>query len=100
MTAGRLSRPQRYDCRGMISVRACVRNGRLVVDEPTDLPDGTEVELVEANVTQREIAAKLRAAPASDEPLSGDEAAELAAIGARGKFTPHADVKAKLAKNR
>lgn len=27
-------------------IRGYVRNGRLVVDEPTDLPEGTEVELV------------------------------------------------------
>jgi hypothetical protein len=27
-------------------VKACVRNGRLVLDEPTDLPEGTEIELV------------------------------------------------------
>ncbi len=26
-------------------LRAQVRNGRLVLDEPTDLPEGTEVEL-------------------------------------------------------
>lgn len=31
----------------MLSVRARVRNGRLVLDEPTDLPEGLEVELVE-----------------------------------------------------
>ena len=37
-------------------VRAQVRRGRLVVDEPTDLPDGTEValELVE-DVLAREL---------------------------------------------
>ena len=29
-----------------VTVRARVRNGRLVVDEPTDLPEGTELELV------------------------------------------------------
>jgi len=29
----------------MMTVRGRVRNGRLVVDEPTDLPEGTEVEL-------------------------------------------------------
>jgi hypothetical protein len=29
-----------------MTVRARVTNGRLVVDEPTDLPEGTEVELV------------------------------------------------------
>ena len=29
-----------------MSVRATVENGRLVVDEPTSLPDGTVLELV------------------------------------------------------
>ena len=29
----------------MPTVRARVKNGRLVLDEPTDLPEGTEVEL-------------------------------------------------------
>ena len=29
----------------MVSYRATVRNGRLVLDEPTDLPDGRVVEL-------------------------------------------------------
>ncbi len=29
----------------MISLRGRVIRGRLIVDEPTDLPDGTEVEL-------------------------------------------------------
>jgi hypothetical protein len=32
-----------------MSVRARVKNGRLVVDEPTGLPEGTEVELVAAD---------------------------------------------------
>jgi hypothetical protein len=30
----------------MQPLKAHVKNGRLVLDEPTDLPDGTEVELV------------------------------------------------------
>lgn len=30
----------------MSTIRARVRNGRLIVDEPTDLPEGTEVDLV------------------------------------------------------
>jgi len=30
----------------MQSVKAHVKNGRLVLDEPTDLPEGEEVELV------------------------------------------------------
>lgn len=29
-----------------MSIRATVRGGRLVVDEPTELPEGTELELV------------------------------------------------------
>ena len=35
---------RRYDT-SMVSYRATVRNGRLVLDEPTDLPDGEVVEL-------------------------------------------------------
>jgi hypothetical protein len=31
---------------GIMMVKAQVRRGRLVLDEPTDLPEGTEVELV------------------------------------------------------
>ena len=30
----------------MSTVRARVRNGRLIVDEPTTLPEGTELDLV------------------------------------------------------
>lgn len=30
----------------MSTIRARVRNGRLLVDEPTDLPEGTELDLV------------------------------------------------------
>jgi len=33
----------------MVVLKAHVRNGRLVLDEPTDLPDGTEVELLPAD---------------------------------------------------
>lgn len=36
--------PQCYDA-PMLTLRARVKNGRLVVDEPTDLPEGAEVEL-------------------------------------------------------
>jgi hypothetical protein len=32
--------------RAMETLRARVQNGRLVLDVPTDLPEGTEVELV------------------------------------------------------
>ena len=30
----------------MSTIRARVQNGRLIVDEPTDLPEGTELDLV------------------------------------------------------
>jgi predicted transcriptional regulator len=30
----------------MLSRKASVRNGRLVMDEPTELPEGAEIELV------------------------------------------------------
>ncbi len=33
----------------MQPLKAHVRKGRLVLDEPTDLPDGTQVELVPAD---------------------------------------------------
>lgn len=33
----------------MQSVKAHVKNGRLVLDEPTDLPEGTEVTLTMAD---------------------------------------------------
>jgi hypothetical protein len=35
----------RYILRAMQSLKAHVRNGRLVLDEPTELPEGTEVVL-------------------------------------------------------
>ena len=31
---------------GAVTLKGRVRAGRLVIDEPTDLPDGTEVELL------------------------------------------------------
>ncbi|RLB53364.1 MAG: hypothetical protein DRJ42_12140 [Deltaproteobacteria bacterium] len=43
MEAGRVK--TRYTD-AMVSIKARVQGGRIVVDEATDLPDGTEVELV------------------------------------------------------
>ena len=31
---------------GMLIVKAHVRNGRLILDEPTDAPDGSEIDFV------------------------------------------------------
>lgn len=36
----------RATIRNVRTLKATVKNGRLVLDEPSDLPDGTEVELV------------------------------------------------------
>jgi hypothetical protein len=43
----------------MQALKAQVKNGRLVVDEPTDLPDGAEVDVV---VIDDELSAEERAA--------------------------------------
>ena len=45
----------------MLTVRARVRNGRLVVDEPTDLPEGTEVELAMSEDEPWDLTAEQRA---------------------------------------
>jgi hypothetical protein len=41
-------------------VRARVKNGRLLVDEPTDLPDGTELYLVPTLADSRSRRAAIR----------------------------------------
>jgi hypothetical protein len=69
----------------MMTVRSRVKNGRLVVDEPTDLPEGAEMEL----------------ARVGDEPweLTPEQRAELMArvAGAdRGELVPAAEVFARL----
>ena len=75
----------------MITVRAYVRNGRLIVDEPTDLPDGTEIDLVADDAS-----AWLRAAPPTDEPLPAEQIEQLRAIRSRGAYVSHEDVRTKL----
>ncbi len=48
----------------MNAVKAHVKNGRLIVDEPTDLPEGTVIELVPAE---------------RDDEMDAEERAELEA---------------------
>jgi hypothetical protein len=73
------------------TLRAHVRNGRLVLDEPTDLPDGTEVELapIDADDLDDEDRAALHAAlEASEEEFKagkGIPAAEVIAELRRGQ---------------
>jgi hypothetical protein len=80
----------RYSC-FVLTVRAHVRNGRLIVDEPTDLPDGTELDLVADDVT-----AWLRGAPPTDDPLTAEQIEQLRAIRSRGDYASHEDVLTKL----
>lgn len=71
-----------------MAMRARVRNGRLVLDEPTDLPEGTEVELAvvdEGDDLDDEERARLHAAlDRADEQLKA------------GCFVPGEDVIARL----
>lgn len=82
----------------MLTVRARVRNGRLIVDEPTDLPEGTEIELMadDASVPDEVVDTRLNAAPPADQPLSTDEAEDLRRIRVSSKFVSHEEVRAKL----
>jgi hypothetical protein len=69
-------------------VRGHVRNGRLVVDEPTDLPDGAEVLLAEVDDGEGE-----------DDTLTAEEAQgieEAIASMDRGEGIPAAQVFAEL----
>jgi hypothetical protein len=67
----------------MLTVRARVRNGRLVVDEPTDLPEGTEIELAtlddEPWDLPAEQLAELKARIASSDPATLVPAADVLA---------------------
>jgi len=63
----------------MLTVRARVRNGRLIVDEPTDLPDGMELELRSDDDLTEEQCTELKAriADKSEHILATDVIARL-----------------------
>ena len=63
----------------MSKLRAIVHRGRLVLDEPTDLPDGTVVELAEVDPYMH-----LDVGDAPVAGLAADERAELDASLRRG----------------
>ena len=73
----------------MNALKARVRNGRIVVDEPTDLPEGTELELVPTEADDM-----------TDEERAALDAVLLRAVeSARGGNTTDADeVLAELAR--
>lgn len=66
----------------MISIRAKIRNGRVVVDEACDLPDGAEVEVTVTEVSE---SARFRAAIESG----------LADVSA-GRLVDHDEVRRRL----
>jgi len=76
----------------MQPLKAVVRNGRLVLDTPTQLPEGTELELValEDDLSDRERDALLQAIEAAD--LPGDIARTAEAQVATGRFATVEDV--------
>jgi hypothetical protein len=45
--------PRRTRMTAMVPLKAVVKNGRIVVDEPTELPEGTEIELVPVGLLAR-----------------------------------------------
>jgi hypothetical protein len=70
----------------MLPLRARVKNGRLLLDEPTDLPDGTELDLavVDDDLDDDDRAALHAALEASEQEFS------------QGKGIPAAEVMAGL----
>jgi hypothetical protein len=49
MTVPSQGMPECYNSRVTLTLKARVRGGRLILDEPIDLPDGSEIELVPAD---------------------------------------------------
>jgi hypothetical protein len=75
----------------MQSLRAHVHNGRLVLDEPTDLPEGAEVELIPADSDELDEGdrARLHAAlDAADDEVQAGHTIDGADVIARLRRTP------------
>lgn len=67
-----------------MTVTARVRKGRLVVDEPTDLPDGTELSLLPLDpgdwLDEEDREALHRALDASEDDVAGDRLVDAAVV--------------------
>jgi len=73
-------------CHSMGALKAIVRNGRLVLDEPTDLPEGSEVEVaLVTEETDPELLAELDAS--ADDEKAG-RLADMKDVLARLGSTP------------
>lgn len=68
----------------IVTLKARVRHGRLVVDEPTDLPEGTEVELLPLDpgdwLDEEDRAALHRALAASEEDVKAGRVFDAAEV--------------------
>ena len=66
----------------MMPLRARVKNGRLLLDEPTDLPEGTEVELgvIDDDLDESDRAALHAALEASEEEFKAGKGIPAAAV--------------------
>jgi len=69
-----------YTLETMQPLKAQVRNGRLVLDEPTDLPDGEVVELWPAPLGDDEMDDEERAALNAELEASEREYAEVGGV--------------------
>ena len=70
----------------MQELKAHVKNGRLVLDEPTDLPEGTEVTLSIAGDDEYDAAERARVAAAierSMDQVAAGKRVEASAVVAR-----------------
>ncbi len=79
---------------GMVTGRARVRNGRLILDEPTELPEGTEVDLISLDDP---VLAAILAAPIDGRTLTDEERSRIEKYRlGRSRFIPAEDVRTKL----
>ncbi len=93
--------PSRYN--PIVTLRAHVRNGRLVLDEPTDRKEGDTVELVPVDEIPAHpgdhdpVAAAIANAPTDAEPITEEERVAFEEIrSGSARLVPHAEVKRKL----
>lgn len=83
-----------------MTLKATVKNGRLILDEPTDRREGEIVELVPVDeiATYDPVAEAIANAPYDDEPMTEQERIAIEEVrSGRARLIPHAEVKKKLA---
>lgn len=61
----------------MKAIRAHVENGRIIVDDPTDLPEGTVLQLVAVTSTDMSAEERAEFLAALDESIEDEEAGRM-----------------------